>query len=91
MRNLYKKFVTIVIGALVCTSSTTSVGVAVEKTKATNQKKQFFHLVKSPKVQIDSKHDDGIGERRVTPWVSVAVLLNFLFFFRCEFVDQNYC
>lgn len=88
MKSLFK-FIVIVIGVLVGISNKPAVGNAVEKTQSTFQKK-FFQLGKSPQMQVDSKHDDATSERRVTPWVSVAVLLNFLFFFRYKlFVDQR--
>jgi hypothetical protein len=56
-------------------------GIAIANRKnAPNRKKNFLQ----PKQfqQQQSRQKDDTGDRRVIPWVSIAVLLNFLFFFR---------
>ncbi|KAL7520746.1 hypothetical protein ACHAWX_005456 [Stephanocyclus meneghinianus] len=52
----------------------------VDRKNSPNRKKNFLQ----PKQfqQQQSRQKDDTGDRRVIPWVSIAVLLNFLFFFR---------
>lgn len=52
----------------------------VDRKNSPNRKKNFLQTKQFQQKQ--SRQKDDTGDRRVIPWVSIAVLLNFLFFFR---------
>ena len=85
MRSQFIRIITIAAFASISIQEVTGDVITKTKSPSPNKPKKHFFQLDNNDAQTqrqDSLQGDDYGERRVTPWVSVAVLLNFLFFFR---------